>query len=213
MLQEAALAHSIKAGWGMKQMSERGCVWILSKLRMELQRSIDFGEELQVTTWSKAVSGLKAFREFEIFADGEKVASASSIWVYFDLERKRICTIPENAASDYGIEGGSALDFNLERWKTSANFEPSQSSRISVRFSDFDTNGHVNNTIYVDYAEHLVSLLAWKPEIKIFTIQFSKEISSKTDFVNVGFNGDENGGNFKIFSGSDTFAVGDMLFK
>ena len=212
MLQEAALEHSNKAGWGMKKMSERKCVWIITKLRMALKRRITLGEELRVTTWSKAVDGLRAFREFEIFSGDEKVASASSIWIYFDLGQKKICMIPERAASDYGTEDGNALDFNLERWKVSANFTPSVQCRISTRFSDFDTNGHINNTVYIDYVEHLASLLPGKSGIKTFTIQFSKEIPPGTDYADIGFNGDENGGIFKIFSAENTFAAGEIFF-
>jgi len=212
MLQEAALAHSEKAGWGMKKMSERKSVWIINKFKMELARPVTFGEELRVTTWSKAVDNLRALREFEIFSGNEKVASASSVWIYFDLEQKKICTIPEHAATDYGTEEGNALDFNLARWKVSANFTPSEQCRISTRFSDFDTNGHINNTVYIDYVEHLVSLLPASPKIKTFTIQFSKEIPPGTRHVNAGFSGDAKDGIFKIFSEDTTFATGEITF-
>lgn len=213
MLQEAALEHSEKAGWGMKKMSARKSVWIITKFRTELIRPVTFGEDLRVVTWSKAVDNLRALREFEIYSGDEKVAAASSVWVFLDLEQKKICMIPEHAASDYGTEGGNAIDFNLVRWKVSAHFTPSNQCRISTRFSDFDTNGHINNTVYIDYAEHLVSQLPGRPKIKTFTINFSKEIPPGTQHVDIGFNGDEKGGIFKIFSGENAFATGEMSFE
>lgn len=213
MLQEAALEHSERAGWGMKKMSERKSVWIITKFRMELIRPVTFGEELRVVTWSKTVDSLRAIREFEIYSGEEKVASASSVWVFLDLEQKKICMIPDHAASDYGTEDGNAIDFNLVRWKVSANFTPSKQCRISTRFSDFDTNGHINNTVYIDYAEHLVSLLPENPKIKTFSIHFSKEIPPGTQHIDAGFNGDANGGIFKIFSDESSFATGEMTFE
>jgi acyl-ACP thioesterase len=159
MLQEAALRHSEKAGYPMEAMGNRGFAWILNKMRVEIFRYPRYGENTETVTWSREVSGFRAFRDFEMFTEKDKAVSASSTWAYLDLDKKRIKRVPDDVKEKYTVEETEALDFNIEEWKIPRRTETLIQEIITTRYSDFDTNGHVNNTVYIDYLEHLISKL------------------------------------------------------
>ena len=81
-LQEAAANHAARLGVGLNALTERGRLWVLSRLKLEIRRSPRIGEELTVETYPSGVNRLFFTREFQVFdKSGEVIARASSAWL------------------------------------------------------------------------------------------------------------------------------------
>ena len=78
-LQEAAANHAARLGVGLNALTERGQLWVLSRLKLEIRRSPQIGEELTVETYPSGVNRLFFTREFQVFdKSGEVIARISS---------------------------------------------------------------------------------------------------------------------------------------
>ncbi|MCK5836330.1 MAG: hypothetical protein KAH09_03605, partial [Desulfobacula sp.] len=92
--QEMATLHSTKIGAGPEVLFEKGVVWFLHRLEIEFFRYPVLGEEIQITTWSRGFKGYKGFREYHIHSSQGDIARGSSVWLFFNINRKRISKVP-----------------------------------------------------------------------------------------------------------------------
>ncbi|MBI9084849.1 MAG: hypothetical protein JEZ11_14750 [Desulfobacterales bacterium] len=211
--QEAAVMHSERVGIGSRTLVNDGTVWILNKIAAEIIRYPEYGETVTVTTWSRGAKGFKAFRDFVVSSGDQRLAVAASIWLYFDMKRKRIVRVPGDLIEAYSVEDETVLDLDLDAWRPEAEFEPEAHIEITTRSSDFDPLGHVNNSLYFDYLETMASrAFAANGRIGELKIQFQKEIGARCRAVRAGGLNADDGCRFKIFSDDKVHAAGSMTF-
>ena len=149
-LQDAAAEHASILRIGVQDLHHRDLTWVLSRLRLTVDRYAGVGETVVVRTWPSTRGSLSSYREFELIDQaGGIVARATTAWVMLDLVRRRPVRIAE-VLPDYPLESRRAIadDFPpLPR--------PEHAGRevhFTVRQSDLDMNRHVNNAVYVGWA-------------------------------------------------------------
>lgn len=146
-LQEAAANHAARLGVGLNALTERDQLWVLSRLKLEIRRSPQIGEELTVETYPSGVNRLFFTREFQVFdKSGEVIARASSAWLLLSAAKLRPlrpdqlpCPLPDN--SDLPVH------FRLDE-KLPGDDALAEEFSVPVRFSMEDVNGHLNNAEY-----------------------------------------------------------------
>lgn len=157
-LQEAAANHAARLGVGLNALTERGQLWVLSRLKLEIRRSPQIGEELTVETYPSGVNRLFFTREFQVFdKSGEVIARASSAWLLLSAAKLRPlrpdqlpCPLPDN--SDLPVH------FRLDE-KLPGDDALAEEFAVPVRFSMEDVNGHLNNA---EYAGLVQDYVMWK---------------------------------------------------
>ena len=210
-LLQAAAQHSNQVGWGSRHLIRQGTAWMLYRLAVTYERLPVLEEQIEVVTWHKGVKGFRAYRDFEIFQDHEKIATASSIWVFIDLERKKILKVPAGVQTDYGVESSSAEKMDIEDWKPDTRFAPHTVANIATRPSDYDPLGHVNSAVYFDYLESLPTepLLPSEKSARIL-IQFNREIHLDVGEIEIGMSDLDGRIYFKITSPGVVHASGEF---
>jgi medium-chain acyl-[acyl-carrier-protein] hydrolase len=194
-------------------MVAAGAVWILSRMRVHIMRMPAYRETVTVRTWHKGSVGFRAGRDFRIFCGGEQVAAATSQWLFFDLKRKRITKIPESVSGPYTTEkedvlGTDAIDFAVDK-----TFEPEESLAIATREGDYDPNGHVNNTAYLDYLDTLIKRTAVSAgQLGQVGIQYLKEIGREVHGIRADLVMNDNQANFRFYNPSAVYAAGFVSF-
>jgi len=73
--QESASHHAERCDFGYKSLREKGKFWVLSRLRIEIDRLLLWEEPFTVETWSKGAQGIFALRDF-LVVDSGKIAVA-----------------------------------------------------------------------------------------------------------------------------------------
>ena len=153
-LQEIAALHAGQLGLGFDRLSEMNGYWVLSNIRIEINRLPGRDDEITLRTWPSGYSRTTATREF-VGKDqnGFELFRAGSDWMVLNKETNRLKNLFK-------------LDLNLPKTGTKAlpdevkRLEPDGDYRagavreppVRVPYSSIDLNGHVNNTEYVRWS-------------------------------------------------------------
>ena len=149
-MQETATTHCEHLGLSRPVTDALGIAWVLSRARVELKRTPRLGEAITVQTWPQEMKHM-FYPRLNAFWDsnGEQIGAASSLWVLMDVRQRRIVNsdevlgrLPDNSDMPAGVPLGTIRPLTGE----------AQVTELIPPYSDFDLNGHVNNTKYLDWA-------------------------------------------------------------
>ena len=152
LMQETAGQNSNSIGYGLNDIPKTGVAWIILNWKLKVFMRPKWNENIKISTWTKCEKSVFCYRHLKMCDDRNNViAVASSKWVLFDVNKMSISRVPKEIQdkfpnSDETIFGD---DFN-EKLK-----EPDNSSFVyeyKIQRRDIDTNHHVNNLNYLDYA-------------------------------------------------------------
>ena len=149
-LQEAAGNHARSYGVSVDQLLDKGLTWILSRLRLKIERLPVNGERLTIRTWPAGVERLFALRDF-IVSDAEDnvIAAAISAWLILDTRSKRPVRVQTQFVPPAAARP-RALAAHFEKLPVAET--PDLEQEITIRWSDLDVNRHVNNSRYAEWA-------------------------------------------------------------
>jgi acyl-ACP thioesterase len=147
--QDLATSHSAHMGVGRKYLLEEyNAIWMLVRVWYSLRRPLQVGEELTIRTWHRGAGGLIIYRDFDLFVGSEPVGEAISAWVVADVDsRKMLRPSTVNRLATSSVPE-TVKDKQLKLIRTPKHKKPVYTK--TVRFSDLDLNGHMNNTRYAD---------------------------------------------------------------
>jgi len=160
-LQEAAGNHAGALGVAVWHLQERHLTWVLSRLRLRIDRLPSAGERLEVRTWPTGAERLFALRDFEVLdAQGRRIAAAVSAWLIIDISARRPVRI-QSVFDPPGIgEASRSMDAGTE--KLPALEGADRESPVIVRLSDLDANTHANNARIAEWVVEGVGREAWE---------------------------------------------------
>ena len=151
-MQEAAGISAARLGWGIQTLQSEGLTWMLSRLRVSVQRYVPWGETITVRTWPSGVKGRLIAKRCFLGLDekGAELFRASSEWLYVDMAAQKIAKLPETFAD---LVPAGTPDFELPDIGGKFARLPSVDGSVEIltRHSDLDFNDHVNNVHYVEW--------------------------------------------------------------
>jgi acyl-ACP thioesterase len=210
-VQEAASTHSHQVGCGTADLLEQGYAWVLNKVGLTINRRPELGEEIEIVTWHKGTKGFRSYRDYRIMCAQETLVTATSLWLFIDVRKKKIIKPPADLSARYTFETDNATDIDLDRWRPVKDFEPLNTANIPTRPSDFDPLGHANNAIYLDYLEVLLARQDFNQEnLKHLMVQYLNEVPADLPSVKADLGRKDDIYLFRI-SGDETInAVGHL---
>lgn len=153
--QDASSAHSESLGVGVAYLKEKKRAWILNTWQIILGRLPKAQEEIVVATWPTGFKGVFGPRNFTMTTKGgEQLACANTLWVYIDTESYRPAKPDEEEMQTYGVE--EALVMPPAPRKIRVPEGAALVDRERVHRYQIDTNGHMNNSQYIQLAAELV---------------------------------------------------------
>lgn len=146
-LQEIAALHAEQLCLGLGKMNEINSYWVLSNLRIEIDRFPKWNDIVTIKTWPSGYTRLMARRDF-VGKDqyGRELLRAGSEWMVLDRQKNR----PKNLFRlELGLpkSGPKAISGELSRLEPRGSY--SDVEQMRVPYSSIDLNGHVHNTEYV----------------------------------------------------------------
>lgn len=154
LVQDAGGMHAAQLGVSVRDLRQRGLTWVLSRVHLTVDRYLHADDVIHVRTWPSTREGLFSCREFEMFdRNGNLFSRATSSWAVLSLASRRPVRLQE-CLPEYPLIVRRALD---DDFSTLPQFPdaPDDAFReipFLVRRSDQDSNQHVNNTVYSDWA-------------------------------------------------------------
>ena len=176
-LEEIGCYHSDLAGFGINDIERTKKAWILMNWKLKVIDRIKYGDKLQIKTWTRPMEKNKyyTYREFEVYNESKKIAMASSRWVLFDIDLKKIVKISENILSNYYPESNKVFENEIENIKNIEDFTIKK--QYEVQRADIDINKHMHNLNYLKIAyEVLPEKLFWDSEKNNVNIMYKHQI-------------------------------------
>lgn len=147
--QDLATDHADRLNMGRDYLTrEYHAVWMLARVWYRLDRPLHMGETVTIRTWHRGAGGLIVYRDFDLTVDGKPVGEAVSAWIVADIESRKMLrpTGVEHIASAPVPETVKDRQLKLIRTPKEREYRYTK----TVRYSDLDINGHMNNTKYAD---------------------------------------------------------------
>lgn len=212
LFQDLAASHSDRIGFGIRELTDQGIIWVLSKLGISIHRYPQYGEALRAYSWSRGADGFKMLRDFEIFCGDERIAAGSSVWFFVNVRDKRVQRVPAEIELAYQPEPIRAQEPGVAQWTPYQRFDPEKALLVQTRASDLDASGHVNNTRYCAYVlDTLAACYGERRMVKELKLQFSRGIAADARTVEVGLARQGDCVDFRLGSGRDYHARGTLL--
>lgn len=149
MLQEMGTDHAAIQHMDRDYLVEEyHACWILARVWYQVTRPLHAGEQLTIKTWHRGASSLIVYRDYDMFVGNEQVGQAVAAWVVADTDSRKMLrpSSIENIAVSKPPEQVKERQLRLIRC-------PKEKQHVydrTVRYSDLDVNGHMNNTKYAD---------------------------------------------------------------
>lgn len=150
LMQEAAIIDSGRSGYSVMDLERTRVIWMLVQWHVRMVGTALWNEPLEVTTWPRTMEKLTSERCFTIKKPtGETVAVGESSWILVNADTGRAMRIPPEVAAAYTLLPDEVFPEPLPRLTQRTG---ALSWRGTVQRRDLDTNRHVNNLVYLDYA-------------------------------------------------------------
>lgn len=149
-MQEAAILHSSQSGYSIEDVSRTHVIWMLVQWRAKLVGKVKWNRDLTVCTWPRTMERLTSIRNYEVFGgDGALAAIGESNWVLVNADSGRPARITPEIAAAYHLTERDVFSAPLPPLSKG---EGTLTAQLTVSYRDLDTNCHVNNRVYLDYA-------------------------------------------------------------
>ncbi len=157
LCQNTAWEHMERLGVGYAPLRRDGIVFLVVSTKAEVTRMPKYGEEIQIRTFPLGSRGVTFYRGFEIFGEDGKLA-------VFVLQSS-VCVDPEKHTPlrpkvfyEYGVFPEEKTPDSMKIPRAHPQEDMPLLGTRTVRYSDLDCNGHMNNTVYGDITEDFLPL-------------------------------------------------------
>lgn len=156
--EDIAILHSARCGFDLDYFDANHCGWMLLKWDITVHALPLFGESVTVGTTVHAMKRFLADRVFVMTAkDGSVLAEGRSNWLFVDMDKRRPIRIADGQYECFGVTRESEKDFvSIEDVPSVPESDRGEGdffhAPIHIVNSDIDTNRHVNNVRYINWA-------------------------------------------------------------
>jgi YbgC/YbaW family acyl-CoA thioester hydrolase len=150
---ETAWDWGVAAGMDANYSQSPDVFWVIRETEIHIMRPLRHNDEFGLTIWMVNWQKVRGTRCFEVTRkdNGEVIAQGTQHIVYMNTKTGRPTNLPEEEIEKFRFENPRVFPF--ERFpKIVSSGNPFMMQR-QVEWMDLDSYEHVNNVIYVNYAE------------------------------------------------------------
>jgi YbgC/YbaW family acyl-CoA thioester hydrolase len=164
---ETAWDWGVAAGMDANYSQNPDVFWVIRETEIRFLHPLRHNDEFGLTIWMVNWQRVRGTRCFELARkdNGEVIAQGTQHIVYMDAKTGRPTNLPEEEAGKFRVENPRVFPF--ERFPKIPPAEAPFVMQRPVEWMDLDSYEHVNNVIYVNYAEEAAaqdfSSRGWPP--------------------------------------------------
>jgi YbgC/YbaW family acyl-CoA thioester hydrolase len=154
-------------GLGVNDSQTLGMAWLIRETEIHFLRPLRHNDTFDFTIWLanwQRVRGMRCF-ELTLRESGEVIARGTQQIVCMDAKTDRPVSLPEDVIDRFRLENPRVFPF--ERFPRIVAVETASITQRRVELMDLDVYDHVNNAMYLDYAEEALaqdfSSKGWSP--------------------------------------------------
>jgi len=176
MILNAAGKDADQHGFGLMDLHDKNCSWVVSRIAIELKKIPTVGDNLAIETWVKDVSNVFTTRNFRLSNGSDKVMGYAALsWAILDLDTRR--SIPLNSLPELSK---FVVDEQIPMQSPGRvqDIEGELANSFEVKYSDVDLNVHTNVLKYLQCICDVFSLDFYSKRIlQSIDINFLKELN------------------------------------
>lgn len=174
-MQDMTTVHMNQAGISVESLMAENLLWVIVCTQINISRLPKAGETVEQYSWAGAEKFGMHSRRFAFFTeDGEELLNAASLFLLVNKETRALSepTKETLALPIVEIEGEPKLPKMTQKYPA-LMFGKTH----VVEESEIDYNDHVNNAVYLDWADSVFDEdFITKREMKGFWVQYDKEV-------------------------------------
>ena len=151
--QEMAGKHAKLLGTDWQTLQEKDLFWAIIRHQVQIQRMPQAGEIITLETWPMPTTRVAYPRATVAYdAQGNVLFRTMALWVLMNTHTRTMVLPGKSGVAVSGTLRGTEL-------ATPASLAPAvleNTQRRTVRYTELDRNGHMNNTRYLDWVEDLL---------------------------------------------------------
>lgn len=190
-MQEIGETHAEMLGVGFENLIKKNMIWVLVRASLEMERYPELKETVKIKSWPGAKRRL-FFPRYYSFEDKEGIllGKASTLWTILDAEKRTIVSPAEKGVTvRYPERGPYETAFPGKVKQPEGEITRRE---IIPKYTDLDSNGHVNNSRYIDWLTDMIPAEIHRAgHLKKITSNYSREIRFD-DRVTLEFSHSEN---------------------
>ena len=149
-LQEVAGDHSAILGTDRDSLMRKGLFWAVTRHRVQITRLPGKNETITVQTWPMPTTRTAYPRSTVAYDEaGNECFRGISLWVLMDAESRAMVLPGKSGVTVSGMLTGNELATPGSMALQAAG----QTMKRTVRYTDLDVNGHMNNCRYLDWVD------------------------------------------------------------
>ena len=171
--QDMAGRHCVELALDYDTMAAKRLFWAVIRHRVQVSRMPRRGETVILETWPMPTTRV-AYPRATVAMDknGNELFRVISLWVIMDLDTRAMILPGKSGVDVCGLLRGSELS-------APGSLMPKvleNSEKRTVRYSDLDRNGHMNNCRYLEWVTDLLPSVFHKDnKMKEFTVCYLSE--------------------------------------
>lgn len=171
--------HSKSIDLGIDSILEEGITWVLLEWQVKVLKRPYYGQKIEVNTWARYTNKFYSYRDFEMYANGNLCAIATSKWLLIDIQKGRPARIQDKFMQRYSPEWSKEVLGVTEVEKLLEKGSYEKQDEYIVRRCDIDINGHMHNLNYLDLVYQMLSDEDVEKDFNNIRITYKKEIKYK----------------------------------
>ncbi len=159
LFMDAATEHACALGCGLDTLGQRGLFWLTVRTRVRFFRRAHMLERVTLSTWPETPGKLRTNRDYRIEQGGELLAAGKTEWTVLDRNTGRLHPLEDvfTPGLEFGSEAVWTEPFTRMRDEPMETF-----ARYTVRSTDIDLGGHMNNVAYLRALAGAFTCEAWQ---------------------------------------------------
>lgn len=167
--------HSAQLGRSDKKVFETyGLLWVVTDYVFSIDRLPSFSETIRIETKAVCYDKLSCQRRFIVQDRQENtLLQVEAYFALMDFKQRKLVRIPDGLLAPY-----EAVQVKkIRRSAVYARLEKAQRATYPIRYTDIDLNGHVNNSVYLDWIQDALGFAFLKHHVpRTIQLHYSKEI-------------------------------------
>lgn len=178
-VQDAAGDHSKLLGTGRDALDEKHLFWAVIRHRVQISRLPNSGEKITLETWPMPTTRTAYPRASIAFdREGKELFRCVSLWVLMDQNTRAMVLPGKSGIALEGLVRGNELAIPGSLMPKTMEYQ----MRRTVRFTDLDINGHMNNCRYLDWVTDLLpSSFHKEHSMREFSVSYLSEVTEGTE--------------------------------
>lgn len=148
LFMDIATDHAMALGIGVPQLAPRHLFWLTVKTKVQFLRRPAMNEPVELETWPEPAERIRCNRDYRLTHGGEVLALGKTEWTIINTETGQLQRASDVFPAGLDLRQDTVWTEPFARLRDDFADEP-VFARYTVRSTDIDLGGHMNNVAYV----------------------------------------------------------------